>query len=103
MGARVVVERRFRDHHEYAPKDCRDLDETDVLWVTTEKDALKIMPEWLGGAALWVLRIEVEIDGENAVLDRLEGRLQAAGRLAAHSSGPPGNELADGFSAARVR
>jgi tetraacyldisaccharide 4'-kinase len=103
LGARVVVERRFRDHHEYAPKDCRDLDETDVLWVTTEKDALKIMPEWLGGAALWVLRIEVEIDGENAVLDRLESRLQAAGRLAAHSSGPPGNELADGFSAARVR
>lgn len=104
LGARVVVERRFRDHHEYAPKDCRDLDETDVLWLTTEKDALKIMPDWLGGAPLWVLRIEIEIDDEDAVLDRLEGRLQAAGRLAAHSSGPRVmNEIVDDFSAARVR
>ncbi len=52
------------------------------MWITTEKDALKILPEWLGGDTLWVLRIEVEIDQEDAVLDRLEARLQATGRLA---------------------
>lgn len=82
LGARVVAERRFRDHHEYSPKDCRDLDPSALLWITTEKDALKILPEWVGDDTLWVLRIEVEIEEEMAVLDRLEKRLQAAGRLA---------------------
>jgi len=87
LGARVIVERRFRDHHEYGPKDCRDLDHSALMWITTEKDALKILPEWLGDDTLWVLRIEVEIDEEDAVLDRLEMRLQATGRLAERPEG----------------
>ena len=104
LGAHVVEERRFRDHHKYAPKDCRDLGHSDLLWITTEKDALKILPEWLGGITLWVLRIEVEIDEEDAVLARLEGLLQAAGRLAAQPSGERApNDLVAGFSVARVR
>jgi 3-deoxy-D-manno-octulosonic-acid transferase len=81
LGAHVVVERRFRDHHKYAEKDCNDLDHSGLLWVTTEKDAFKILPEWLAGHSLWVLRIEVEIEGENDVLDRLESRLQSVSRL----------------------
>jgi len=82
LGAHVVEERRFRDHHEYTQKDCRDLDHSALMWITTEKDALKILPEWLGNDTLWFLRIEVEIEGEDAVLDRLEACLQATGRLA---------------------
>ncbi len=89
LGARVVVERRFRDHHAYSPRDCAGLDDTGIMWVTTEKDALKILPEWLGGASLWVLRIEVEIEDEGAVLDRLENVLQRAGRLASEPSRDP--------------
>lgn len=82
LGAHVVEERRFRDHYEYTQKDCRDLDHSTLMWITTEKDALKILPDWLGDNTLWFLRIEVEIDEEDAVLDRLEARLQATGRLA---------------------
>lgn len=82
LGAHVVEERRFRDHHEYTQKDCRNLDHSTLMWITTEKDALKILPEWLGNDTLWFLRIEVEIDEEDAVLDRLEACLQATGRLA---------------------
>ena len=82
LGAHVVEERRFRDHYEYTQKDCRDLDHSTLMWITTEKDALKILPDWLGDNTLWFLRIEVEIDDEDAVLDRLEARLQATGRLA---------------------
>lgn len=82
LGARVVAERRFRDHHKYVSKDCCDLDHSELLWITTEKDALKILPQWLGDDTLWILRIEVEIDEEDAVLERLEARLRASGRLA---------------------
>jgi hypothetical protein len=56
------------------------------MWITTEKDALKILPEWLGDDTLWVLRIEIEIDEEETVLDRLEARLQSSGRLPQRSA-----------------
>lgn len=88
LGAHVVAERRFRDHHAYTRKDCSDLDGSDLMWITTEKDGLKILPEWLGDNTLWVLRIEVEIEGEDAVLDRLEARLRARGRLADQPTAP---------------
>lgn len=81
LGARVEAERRFRDHHQYTPKDCRGLDHSSLMWITTEKDALKILPEWLGDETLWVLRIEIEIEEEQAALDRLEAWLHSAGRL----------------------
>jgi tetraacyldisaccharide 4'-kinase len=93
LGARVVAERRFRDHHDYAPKDCSGLDHSALLWITTEKDALKILPEWLGQDTLWVLRIEIAIEQEEAVLDRLEVRLQAAGRLADRPTNLPRQEF----------
>jgi tetraacyldisaccharide 4'-kinase len=82
LGARVVVERRFRDHHAYRPQDCSGLGDPGLFWITTEKDALKILPEWIGQATLWVLRIEVEIADEDVVLARLEACLRRAGRLA---------------------
>ena len=86
LGACVVSERRFRDHHAYAPDDLRDLDPGPSAWLTTEKDALKILPEWLGGVGFWVLTIEFEIEEEDAVLDRLEAQLREVGRLAARSA-----------------
>jgi tetraacyldisaccharide 4'-kinase len=81
LGARIIAERRFRDHHAYVPKDLANLDPTPDLWITTEKDAFKISPEWTGDTSLWVLRIEIEIDREKEVLDRLEARLRALGLL----------------------
>jgi tetraacyldisaccharide 4'-kinase len=81
LGAEVATERRFPDHHEYRREDCVDLDHSSLLWLTTEKDALKILPDWLAGETLWVLQIEVEFEDEEKMLDRLEERLRQAGRL----------------------
>ncbi|HIF95281.1 MAG TPA: tetraacyldisaccharide 4'-kinase [Myxococcales bacterium] len=81
LGAKVVAERRFRDHHAYTESDLSDLDPEGLVWLTTEKDALKILPKWLGSPRLWVLEIEVEFNEEQKVLDRVEQELRIAGRL----------------------
>ncbi len=82
LGAEVVAERCFGDHHRYSPKDLDGLEDTVDLWITTEKDAVKIVPDWLGGRSLWVLTIEMEIECEDRLLDRIEARLREEGRLA---------------------
>ncbi|MBJ21695.1 MAG: tetraacyldisaccharide 4'-kinase [bacterium] len=82
LGAEVVAERIFPDHHVYRAADCRALEDSAALWVTTEKDALKILPSWIEGASLFVLRIEAEIEEEPRVLEQLERSLRKAGRLA---------------------
>jgi tetraacyldisaccharide 4'-kinase len=81
LGAHVEGERRFGDHHEYVRKDCSGLDHSSMLWLTTEKDALKILPDWLGEETLWVLEIEVVFEEEERMLDSLEERLRSVGRL----------------------
>jgi tetraacyldisaccharide 4'-kinase len=60
-GARVVAERTFRDHYRYRERDLRGLAAEAPLWVTTEKDAVKIPPAWVGDADVRVLRIELEV------------------------------------------
>jgi tetraacyldisaccharide 4'-kinase len=75
LGARVVAERLFPDHHTYRPGDVADLDTGVDRWVTTEKDALKILPEWVGDARVSVLAIELELEDEPNVLERLEAHL----------------------------
>lgn len=62
LGARIAAERLFPDHHAYRWQDLRALEETASLWVTTEKDALKLDNAWCSGCEVWVLGIEVEID-----------------------------------------
>jgi tetraacyldisaccharide 4'-kinase len=61
LGARVVAERTFRDHHRYRERDLRGLAAKAPLWVTTEKDAVKILPSWTGTADVRVLRIDLEV------------------------------------------
>jgi len=92
LGAEVVCERRFPDHHAFSPSDLRELDPAAELWLTTEKDAIKILPSWTHGASFWVLQIELEIEDEPAVLTALEAALQASGRLGApaDSASPTG-------------
>ncbi|MEE8580864.1 MAG: tetraacyldisaccharide 4'-kinase [Myxococcota bacterium] len=75
LGARVVAERCFRDHHAYRAADLRDLAGRAEFWVTTEKDAVKIPPEWSIDCDLRVLRIEVEVEESAALLDWIEDRL----------------------------
>jgi tetraacyldisaccharide 4'-kinase len=77
LGAQVVAERRFADHHRYRPRDLRGLT---GLWLTTEKDAVKILPSWCEGVDLHVLAVELEMAEGEAFLAWLEERLRQGER-----------------------
>ena len=76
LGARVVAERRFRDDHVYRAGDLAGLADAAPLWVTTEKDAVKIQAAWTAPADVRVLSIELEVDSPDSLLDWLESRLR---------------------------
>ncbi len=77
LGAQVVAERHFPDHHDYRPQDLTGLEEQAPLWVTTEKDAVKILPSWLPqGLDLRVLSIELEVEDARGFLDWIEAKLR---------------------------
>ncbi len=75
IGVRVVAQRLFRDHHLYCAGDLQGLAEHAPIWITTEKDAVKILPSWLAGQDLRVLRIAVEIQDPDVLLNWVETRL----------------------------
>ncbi len=75
LGARVVAERAFRDHHRYRARDLRGLRDRAAVWVTTEKDAVKILPNWACGIDLRVLAVDLEVEEPENLLDGLELRL----------------------------
>ena len=75
LGATIVAERLFPDHHDYSATDCASLDPSVPEWVTTEKDALKILPEWMAGKKLLVLGIEIDFEEEATALDAIEKAL----------------------------
>jgi len=76
LGARVVAERVFPDHHRYRPADVADLARHAAVWVTTEKDALKLPVAWAPGARVLVLGIELEVEAPDRFLEWLEARLR---------------------------
>ena len=76
LGARVVAERFFADHHRYHPRDLAGLTDACELWVTTEKDAVKLVPSWVGRADVRVLSLAVEVSEPEAFLDWVEARLR---------------------------
>jgi tetraacyldisaccharide 4'-kinase len=73
LGARVIAERSFPDHHPFRAGDLRGLGASAPLWITTEKDAVKLDPAWCAGLSLRVLGIAVEGAGGlvELVLERL--------------------------------
>ncbi len=75
LGARVVAQRTFPDHHRYRSRDVAGLGREMAAWITTEKDAVKILPAWVEGVELRVLAIDLVVDDPNGLLDWLEGRL----------------------------
>ncbi len=77
LGASVIAERHFRDHHRYRRGDVEGLARQAELWITTEKDAVKLQPSWVAGARVAVLAIELEVEDAPAWLDWLEARLRA--------------------------
>ncbi len=80
LGARVVAERTFGDHHRYRSSDLRELPTDVSVWVTTEKDAVKITPSWVAGIDVRVLSIELEVADSEKLLDGLIDRLGLAAR-----------------------
>jgi tetraacyldisaccharide 4'-kinase len=80
LGARVVAERFFRDHHAWRSQDVRDLEPGVSTWITTEKDAVKMVAAWTGGADVRVLSIELEVETADAFANWLEQRLRGAPR-----------------------
>jgi len=76
LGAKVVTERSFRDHHRYGPRDMRYLYRNAPLWIATERDAIKINPDWIGRADVRVLSIKLEVAAEGSLLDWLEASLR---------------------------
>jgi tetraacyldisaccharide 4'-kinase len=76
LGAEVVAERTFRDHHRYRATDLRGLADEAPLWVTTEKDAMKIVPGWVGAADVRVLAIDLAIEQPEMLVDWIESRLR---------------------------
>jgi tetraacyldisaccharide 4'-kinase len=75
LGAHVVAERSFRDHHRYRPRDLEGLAGEAPRWITTEKDAIKLNPAWTGGATVSALVIELELE-DASILDWLSSRLR---------------------------
>jgi len=76
LGACVVAERCFPDHHRYRARDLAGLAREARLWITSEKDAPKLHGAWAAGADLRVLSIELAVDSEAWLLDRLASRLR---------------------------
>lgn len=76
LGAKIVAERLFRDHHSYRRRDLRGLAKMAPLWVTTEKDAVKLLPFWSGGADMRVLRIGIELSEPEQLLAAIDDLLR---------------------------
>lgn len=75
LGAEVIAERIFRDHHRYRARDFLGLAEQASVWVTTEKDAVKILPRWTVGADLRVLAMRLAVAEADALVEWIEARL----------------------------
>jgi len=78
LGARVVAERRFADHHRYRAADLAGLAAHAPLWLTTEKDAVKLDPAWTDSLHLRVLALELQ--GVPPLADWTADRIPRRGR-----------------------
>ena len=76
LGARVCAFRTFPDHHPYTREDVQDLRQwarqqaPDCVVVTTQKDLVKLRLTQLGSRPLWALRIRLQVEAGQDVLER---------------------------------
>lgn len=75
LGAHITAQRCFPDHHRYSAQDLRGLSAQAPLWITTEKDAVKLSPAWLADADLRVLSLHTSLPEAERFLAWLETRL----------------------------
>lgn len=76
LGATICAERVFPDHHTYRASDLANLEAEAAVWVTSEKDALKILPRWTSAVELGVLRIDAEFDDAPELIRAVEAALR---------------------------
>jgi tetraacyldisaccharide 4'-kinase len=77
LGAEIAARRTFADHHSYRRSDLAGLD-PGLLWVTTEKDAVKIPAAWSLRAQLVVLEEEVRPRGGGDLIEFILERVRPA-------------------------
>lgn len=83
LGCRPVFRRVFPDHHRYGPADLEELaaaarQHSVQALLTTEKDFVNLCAGWpdlLESLPLFWLRIGVEVEGEQALLEAIESAL----------------------------
>jgi len=68
----------FRDHHRYSRREVEELLARAPALVTTEKDWLNLPKEFQSDARIRVLRIGMEVDRAEELLNLAEARLRAA-------------------------
>jgi 3-deoxy-D-manno-octulosonic-acid transferase len=75
LGIQPAVRRAFDDHHRYAPSELKSLAASGAeTLVTTEKDAMNLCEgaaQLVAPCALLWLKIGIEIDGEEELLNRI--------------------------------
>lgn len=91
LGATVVEERLFPDHHAYAERDFAGRRSgramsPDVHWITTEKDAYKLVSRWLEPLRVSVLQMELEVDDGPVLTERIRAATEE--RVERRRAGP---------------
>jgi len=75
LGARIIAERLFPDHHPYCASDLRGLSGEAPLWLTTEKDAVKLDPAWDPEALLHILELDLSLPDPDGFISWIEEKL----------------------------
>ncbi len=79
LGATVVDEAHFPDHHDYSAADLAALPRGTAPWITTEKDWVKIRDLDGVDVPIWFLGIDLEIvAGRDALIARIDAVLDAS-------------------------
>lgn len=82
-GARIVAGLERRDHHHWQPRElqtfAREAERAGAqALITTEKDAVKIQPNWLPPLPFWSLCIELRLGSDEAAFQALVSAVCAA-------------------------
>lgn len=76
LGLEPRAEAVFPDHHRYIRRDLAALPAPPRIWVTTEKDAVKLDPRWNERVELWALAIALRFEAEEELVGWLESALR---------------------------
>jgi len=70
IGIQPMSQREFRDHHRYTPAELKEIAAGHDVLLTSEKDVMNF-PATLPATRIYWLKISIEIDREQELLDRI--------------------------------